>query len=758
MKLKDQPLALSMDTFPTIAASDRTLHVGLVPVLLDAALQAQRQGSLEELVRKNPLAARWMMRKHLRVLRGTAGDVLPRDALPQASSVLLSWLVTQLRPDGQTSFEDISEEAWLNLPGWRPALALASHLGLVDVPDFPRHHRRSNNEGALDNLCGLWNLDASTLYRILEKARHNIGQLLMHTSPNDALRTSLREWTVKLLYEQTGSDDRAKAHVEREHWHSRQARRELNLGDPVSALWHLTRANDPIAFIRLLSKVAPVVAHDVETDTLVDCVGALALAPTDLVHLSLARAALARTRNQPERELRAYEEARQVAQDTADLLLLGVVYSAMGKFYEPRDADRAFACYQDSAEFLRDLGPEQDDVQAIEHFVTTFARLAWLYLLRNDVRSKAVLDHAESLRNQFRVPDHVLGMLEQVWGQYWRRAGNSARSLEHRFRALNVFERLGDQRSVIAAYVNIGFDLAALGDHERAIEYSNRILAAARLGTVDAEFLVDAHINLGATHYWRGDPSAAISEYLAALDKSEIAGLGLHSFRTRYNLAEVHYSRFRDHGEEPDEVLGDAYISQAIAKAGAEVAQSAIKSAMQLKSELLKEKTPDPNRFIPHEDAVHFDELSEIHSQRDILAVPADPESHAQAHLVIARAYATIAAKEREAALVLVQRAGLQDRFSSDFTELQQTFERGLTREQQLANVWKQQASDLLDDTRRASLIAHVQRDGAINKSRYAELGAVSPATASKHLAMLTERGLLVQHGKGPSTRYQLPE
>lgn len=47
--------------------------------------------------------------------------------------------------------------------------------------------------------------------------------------------------------------------------------------------------------------------------------------------------------------------------------------------------------------------------------------------------------------------------------------------------------------------------------------------------------------------------------------------------------------------------------------------------------------------------------------------------------------------------------------------------------------------------------------DGTLNKSRYAELCGLSPATASKHLGLLTERGLLQQTGKGPSTRYTLP-
>jgi Fic family protein len=46
----------------------------------------------------------------------------------------------------------------------------------------------------------------------------------------------------------------------------------------------------------------------------------------------------------------------------------------------------------------------------------------------------------------------------------------------------------------------------------------------------------------------------------------------------------------------------------------------------------------------------------------------------------------------------------------------------------------------------------------ALPAARYAELCGVSPATASKHLSTLTERGLLRQTGKGPSTRYLLAD
>jgi tetratricopeptide (TPR) repeat protein len=593
----------------------------------------------------------------------------------------------------------------------------------------------------------------STVYRTLERARHAMVLTWAEGAQSASLRLSLR---LSILGEMGAGHGDADA---RQAWHRSQIGVAEAAADAASALWHAWRCEDAAAFVQTLLRHAAVLAAEPETDALIERVAATPLSPRLLVDLNLARAALARTRNAADRELRALEQARQVAQAAHDPLLLGITHSALGKYHEPRDADRAFACYQDSADFLRDRGPEQGDAQALAHFVTTFARLAWLYLLRNDARSKAVLDRAQALREKFPVPDEVLGMLEQVWGEYWHRSGDPTRSLEHRFRALNIFERLGDQRSVLAACLNIGFDLAARGDHERALAYSQRILDAARAGPVEPAVVVGAHLNIGATHFWTTDFSAAIAQYRQALDISVACDLRLHAFRARYNLAEAHYARFRDQADAADERIGDAFVAEVLAATGSQSIRNVVDSVRGLKTEILGHRNApeDGNRLLPGEDAVHFDEMAEVHRQRQLLSVPGDPEVHARAHLAVAQAYLAISTQEREAARSLIDKHGLQGRFTAELAELQQTFARELTREQQLAAGWKQAAADVVDDSRRAGLVAHLLREGAINKSGYGALCGVAPATASKHLGLLAERGLLVQRGKGPSTRYELP-
>jgi tetratricopeptide (TPR) repeat protein len=740
---------------PSQSGTEASIHrVELAATLLEQAMQAERSGTLVELVRRRPRAVRWLARRWLPALRGAAGDALADDDLPRAAAWLLQWAVTQLRPDAAPRFDALGEDHWLQLPGWRPFLAMASHLGYVAIPDFPRRYRRRAGEAALDNLCGLWDVQPSTVYRVLERARHSIAALAVSQRPDAPRLLALRQWTAeRALAAQSATED-----VYRGAWHLRQARRAQAGRDPAAEIWHQAQADDVDGFTRSLLAHAAALASAVETDALLERVCARSLTPRQQVDLGLARAALARARKQADRELRALESARQVAQSAQEPMLLGIVHGALGKYYEPRDAERAFAFYQDSADFLRDLGPETGDVQALEHFVTTHARLAWLYLLRNDPRSGAVLERAETLRKRHRVPDAVLGMLEQVSGEYWRRAGNAQRSLEHRFRALNIFERLGDQRSVLAACLNIGFDLAERGDHARAAEFSNRVLDAARHGGVEAEAVVVAYLNLGASHFWQGDHTGAIRAYERALEESLDAGLKLQAFRARYNLAEAHFERFKQDRNPADEAAGDRYIEAVLNAGPSESSPAGIEAARSLKATVLGHSpSAAPDRLLPGESAAHPDQMSEIDRQRQRLAIPGDPAEHASAHLAIARAYAAIAAHEREAARALIERAGLHERFGEEFAALRRTFERELTREQQLALSWKSHTDDMLDDARRSALIAHLLREGSIGKSGYGEVCKVSPATASKHLVALAERGLLVQRGKGPTTRYELP-
>ena len=256
--------------------------------------------------------------------------------------------------------------------------------GYVSVPDFPRQYRRRSGEPALENLCGLWGVGQSTVYRLMDRARRQMAQVLLEPAASAKRLLSLRAAVIGELMRRRGDIDGLGS----ADWHARQAEMALRDGDAATALWHLWRAQEWPRFARVLHGRASELVGAPETDLLADLALAQTLSPRAAVDLWLARAALARLRGGTEGELRAIERARQAAQAAQEPLLQGIAQGALGKFYESRDTERAVACYQDSVECLRHGGLEPGDVDALVHAITSYYRLAWMYLLRNDERSQ----------------------------------------------------------------------------------------------------------------------------------------------------------------------------------------------------------------------------------------------------------------------------------------------------------------------------------------------------------------------------------
>jgi tetratricopeptide (TPR) repeat protein len=731
----------------------------LAEQLLTAALTAHRAGTLDELLQRRPALTRRIARRWLAPVLGTAGDTLDADhALPQALALWLGWAVSRLRPDREPGFDGIEPEAWIDKTSWRPVLALACHFGFAPVPDFPRRYRRTPGEPAAETLCGLWAVGTSTFYRYLDKGRRLL--LVEAVPPAGERALALRRAVQAQLAPRLGLADEAAAVA----WHQRQAARAARAGDPPSALWHLLRAGDWSGGIDALDRWRDALARDGQTDALVDELALAPLAPAQRVRLHLAQAGLARLRDATDTERECLEAALRAAGAGADAdrLMVGVASGALGKFYERRDPDRALSCYQDSADALWQASLAADagdagDADVREEYVTTLVKLAWLYSLRNDPRSKATLEQADRLRGQHVLRDETLAMLEQTWGEYWRRQRDVPRALEHKLRALNLYERLGHRQQVLKTYSNLSLIYSHAKDYERAIHYAQRVLAAAQDGAVEPEIVCSTELNLGTVYFWQGRYGDAIAAYEHALEHSAHAGIQLNVRWAHYNLAEAYYFRFKASGAPDDERQGDVHAAAALA-AWPHSDPENLEAVRKLKVDVLgppEELARD--RMLPAELAAHFVEMAEVERQRAVLAVPMPAEQHVRAHLAIANAYLGIAAKEREAARSLIDKHDLGDRFGPEFDRLRATFDRELTREQRLATHWQHTIGDLLSDERRNAVLQHLLHEGSISKSSYARLCAVGPATASKHLGILADRGLLEQTGRGPVTRYLLP-
>jgi len=737
-------------------ATRRTPSLEVAQTVVDAALAACKAGTLDEWLRRHRRLQRWLDAGWLAPLRAAGGEAL-RDAPPAlALATLLRWAAGELRPDRAGGLDNIPRDAWLDRTSWRPMLALMCQFGFAPVPSFRERYRGHPDEAPASLLCGLWSVGASTYYRYLDKGKRSLAALLREP-PSAAQRLALRDAGLRQAEAQLGWPD-AEA---RRAWHGRQATEALTLHDSASALWHLRQAGDAAGFIRVLQRHSVELASEPETDVLVAALAAEVGAPRERFDLLLAQAALWRMRGDAAREHGAYEQALRLAAAEDDALMLGIVHGALGKYHEPRDVDRAFAYYQDSADCLWRSGIGEDregSAAVIEEYVATLIRLAWLHVLRNDPRARTVLERAQELAARHALEPQTLAMLEQTWGECWRRAGEVGRALEHKHRALVLYERIDDRQAILKTCGNLSLLYGEAKDFARASEYARRVLALAGTLTVEPEILASTHMNLGVACFWQADYALAEQEYQRALEIALRASLHRVAGLAHYNLAEVAYLRFKHSGDPADEARGDSHAAAAMAVWPHQSDPGHTEATRKLKADILgpgAERARD--RLLQPEAVAHYPEVAEVQRQRELLAVPAPAQDHVRAHLAIARAYLQISVKEREAALALIERHGLGERFAAELDTLRSTFARELTREQRLAAQWRAASGDLLSAPRCSALLEWLLRSGSVNKSGYAELCGLSPATASKHLGVLAERGLLVQSGKGPATRYTLP-
>jgi tetratricopeptide (TPR) repeat protein len=747
------------------------LAAATLDVLLTQVLAARRGGTLPDLIRQRPRAARWLVRRYLDPILSARGESAADErAVADAVGILLRWGAASMRPDrAGPHLAGIEASAWLDRTSWRPLLALACHFELLAVPDFPQRYHRHSDEPAVDNLCGLWSVGTSTFYRYLDKGRRQLAEFLSDERPAGRRRLALREAALASLGEararadKTGEPDgRDRDAMDPRAWHGRQAEDALARRDPAGGLWHLLRAGDAGRFVSWLMRHRAELAGDDEIDALIESCASSGLARRHRFDLQLAHATLWLTRGNEERARTAYDEALSIASlPEPDPLLLGIVTGALGKFHESRDTDKALACFQDSSEHLR-RAAERDEApanrEAMCEYVASLQRLAWHYVLRNDPRSRAVLDRAQTLRLVAELPEETVALLEQAWGEYWRRAGDFRRAVEHQHRVLNVFERLRDRRQTLSTYNNLSLTYIEASDFDRAVEYAGRVRQAAEQGPVEPYLLASAMGNHGIALFSQGRYDEAIVAYEDGLRVSLDAHLPVLAKRARFNLAEASYKRFQRGGDPEDERRGDAQIAALMAATASDHDPLFQKAVPSLKAEIL-----GPQAGVVHdrlwtgEAAEHFEEMSLIERQRTALALPMPARERVRAHLAIANAYLAISAKEREAAIALIREHGLGAEFEAEIDALHMTFSRELTREKVLLAQWKQKSYGVLTEERASVVLKQVLEAGSINKSGYAQLCQVGLATASKHLGTLAERGLLMQMGKGPSTRYVLP-
>jgi hypothetical protein len=377
---------------------------------------------------------------------------------------------------------------------------------------------------------------------------------------------------------------------------------------------------------------------------------------------------------------------------------------------------------------------------------------------RNEPAARATLDEADGLLKALGCADELEALLAQAWGAYWRIGGETERARDAWLHALNIFERVGDQRSMLITYGNLMLLHAEARDLGQLEACAQRIFAEAERSTLEPAILIGAHGNLGYGYSLAERYDKSIHHFRQSLSLAVAARSDLEANRTRCNLADACYYQFLKTGDLTLEAEADQLVADVLRAPESAVTPTLLETARGLKAYVLGQLPKQSvDRVLEDEAEAHLEAMAAIRRHRQAMAGGAAGRDKALAQLGIARAYLDIADRERQAAFALTEELGLSAELAPQLQALRAYLGAQLSGPAALAERWRAAASDLLDEPRRRAVAERLLGEGELSKASYGEAAAVSPATASKHLALLTQRGLLVQTDRGPATRYRLP-
>ncbi|MBQ0936254.1 hypothetical protein KAK11_13015 [Ideonella paludis] len=547
-----------------------------------------------------------------------------------------------------------------------------------------------------------------------------------------------------------------------EAWHQEQAKSLLQYDHAMDAAWHYIHAQKWHQLAELLKRRSLELASHPEHSALSQLLRRSITDTCSKVAVTLGESFTWSCIGDSAKELHCLQLALRAAETIRTPekpFWLGKAMYALGYFFNARDPDQAISHLEASAQqFL--LSSQQsscDDLcQSQNGYVAVLATLAFVQLRRSSPQGTVLLHAADMAAAECKhLEVDAEGMLLKAQAEHARCNDNIEDAIRYRQQALVLYQRAGDLKEVAESHNNLGQLLVVAGRIDEARRYCNQVVDMAKVLSVRPETLLSAHGGLALAAMTIGEHEVAISHLHRVLRISEEAGLSRHRLTGLINLAEVHYLRFRSLGVAYDEQAGDLYTEQSRSLA----IQLGLPQ-LENRAQSLKQATLNPqtavHHLLPVETSAHPGEFAKIEALRAELALPRPPTQRARTHIALSQLYLRIAAKERDAARSLMQTHGLSD-LESELEALQQTWAHDGNLASQLNQRWREQVGDWLTEAQRKAVLARLLEEGSLSKSSYGEAAEVSPATASKHLGLLADKGLLEQQGRGPATRYVLP-
>jgi tetratricopeptide (TPR) repeat protein len=719
---------------------------------LDLLLAAHRNGDLAALCSRRPQTALWFLRHyaHPMLWKIEWGESA---SIGAALSLWLEWGLAQIRPDNASLECEIERKAWLGAVAWRPYVALAAHFGFVTVPEMPERYRARKDEPPFERLCGVWNIAPSSFYRYVDRGRRALAKQLFAPLNRNRLASmcdfaARRERPPTRVRPHSLTDTSLVGPRFAFHWYR------------LAPLWAAIRDDDAASVMSILMcDVCHLAAYE-HIDVLLDRVATMSLPPSAQIDVSLRRAHVCRVQNRIDAEQHFLIVALRAASALDDKLALARVYAAQARAVETRDVDRAMVDLRASIELYNSLvaKTEENDSAQVER-IAAMIRLAWLYIKRNDPKAQIIVEQCEESIDVAAHDLETLASLAQAHAELARRSGNLQDAVESNLRALQYFERTSNEAQSLKVTGTIVLLYGELRKLDLAIVYADKIFARAQRQQIEPYTVAATHLNLGIAYFWCERFDDAIFAYEHALRIASEANLRPLMGRAHYNLAEAFYRRYQLTKTPADERFGDSHstLSQAIweqsnDRAAAEATRNLKRAALGEQEHLIYD------RMLPAELAIHFDELHRIQSQRLVFERAKTNEEKALAQLKIAHEYVDIVVKERERGLALLAGNTPSAAITAQLDRITTAFHRSLSHEESLAETWRQRSLGVIASDKLHAVTQHIAQFGVIKKSQYATLCSVSPATASKHLALLATRGLLVRANRGRATAFSVNE
>lgn len=727
----------------------RKLSKRTLQLLTDAAIRWHRHGAILQLPAKYIHLRRRIHNSQLYVFNRLVSTNEAND-LTKCFYSLLHFIAQEIRPDRNFGTCPVPDISWVDSTKWRIYLSLYCQIQIISVPDKPKIYYRKQHESTADNLCGLWSVGPSTFYRYIERARAMVVERLVNLQNNSQYFIEYTQYLINhaeiinVIHQQEISDG-FMALLKKKFF--------------SEAVWIANISyNYEIAY-SIASKHRLEIASNGPQEWVFEIPdhGTENLAAKSLRHLSQSLVFQVLGNN----KLETYhlELALGAAHQSRSNLAIGLCQSAIAQLEMTSDLGSAESRAKQALNYLNNALHENlsaPQIDIISDIALVRLRLAWIHVRRGAPIGKKIFQEAVDLCVGRSVSSLVQATVNIVESEICRREGKLAEALNLEREGILNLEASGNTYALLLGYNNLGLIHTESGDSKLGIEYCSRVVNALELLRLNAPLLENAKINIGVAYMYQGNFEKSIQIFNEALTLNKETGRKLNTMTIHFNLAECFYKCHLATGLERDIHNGDIHreITESIAR-DLNI-PNVMKTAQELKSTVLGDAIRG-DQFSEVGDFAPVEEISRIVDLRDRLASACDLKEIAFLRLELSRMYLKLAVSERSEAINVAKSHNFYDSISDSVSELNQRWLVPLDFEQELCRRWRVDLGDLVSTEKIVRLIKRLSTNGYLSKSSYGETAEVSPATASKHLGLLADKGLLQQQGRGPATRYVLP-